>query len=188
MSEDYKNKIAKFYSEEKRMPTYTEAMKLFSFKSKNAVFRVFEKLIDAGFVVKDHLGRLQPTKLFGEVPLLGTVKAGLPASAEDVGFDTLSISDFLIRKKESTYILEVDGDSMIDAHIENGDMVVAEVANRARVGDIVIANVDGEWTMKYYREKNGKPWLEAANKNYKPIYPKESFFIGAIVRGVMRKY
>lgn len=188
MNEDYKNKIANFYQKERRMPTYSEAMKLFDFKSKNAVFRVFEKLIEAGFVIKDHLGRLQPTKVFGEIPLLGTVKAGLPASAEDVGFDTLDISDFLIKRKESTYILEVDGDSMIDAHIEDGDLVIAEVSSKARVGDIVIANVDGEWTMKYYREKNGTPCLEAANKNYKPIYPKESFFIGAIVKGVVRKY
>jgi len=188
VQDDYKNKILTFFGKENRMPTYSEAMKIFGFKSKNAVFKVFEKMIEAGFVVKDHLGRLQPTKLFGEVPLLGTVKAGLPASAEDVGFDTLNISDFLIKKKESTYILEVDGDSMIDAHIEDGDMVIAEVASKARVGDIVIANVDGEWTMKYYREKNGKPWLEPANKNFKPIYPEDSFYIGAIVRGVVRKY
>lgn len=185
--ENYKNKILSFYSREKRMPTYSEAMKLFGFKSKNAVFRVFEKMIEAGLVVKDHLGRLMPAKSFGEVPLLGLVTAGLPRTAEEIS-DTLNIEDFLVEKKGSTYMLEVDGDSMIDAHIENGDMVIAEVANRARIGDIVIAQVDGEWTMKYYREKNGKPYLEPANKNFKPIYPQESFSIGAVVRGVVRKY
>ena len=170
------------------MPTCSEAMKLFGFKSKNAVFKVFEKLVEAGVATKDKLGRLQPSKSFGEVPVLGLVKAGLPASAEDIGFNTVSLDDFLVVKKEKTYMLEVDGDSMIDAHIEDGDMVIVEAATSARVGEIVIANVDGEWTMKYYRERNGKPYLEAANKNYKPIYPKESFHIGAIVRGVVRKY
>lgn len=170
------------------MPTYSEAMKLFGFKSKNAVARVVDKLIEADLVMKDHLGRLMPSRMFGETPMLGSVKAGLPAEAPDIGFNTLNIDEFLISKKESTYILEVDGDSMIDAHIEDGDMVIVEVANKARDGAIVIAEVDGEWTMKYFKEKNGKPYLLPANKNYKPIYPKESFRIGAVVKGVVRKY
>jgi SOS regulatory protein LexA len=185
--EEHKTKILSFYGKERRMPTYSEAMKLFGFKSKNAVFRVFEKLIEAGVVVKDRLGRLQAARALGEVPLLGSVTAGMPRTAEEI-FDTLDLEDFLIEKRGSTYMLEVDGDSMIDAHIQDKDMVIAEVANRARVGEIVIANIDGEWTMKYYREKNGKPYLEPANKNFKPLYPKESFSIGAVVRGVVRKY
>ncbi len=188
MLEDYKNKIIHFYKKENRMPTYTEAMKLFGFKSKNAVSKVFEKCIDAGLVIKDHLGRLKPAKAFGDIPLLGTIKAGLPSEALDIGYETININEFLVERQESTYMLEVDGDSMIDAHIEDGDIVIAQVSSKARIGEIVIANTDGEWTMKYYREKNGKPYLEAANKNYKPIYPKESFYIGAIVKGVIRKY
>lgn len=170
------------------MPTYSEAMKVLGFKSKNAVSRVFDKMIEAGLVTKDHLGRLMATEGFGETPFLGLVTAGLPREVPDIGFDTLSIDNFLIAKKESTYILEVDGDSMIDAHIEDGDRVIAEVTNKARDGQIVIAEVDGEWTMKYFKEKNGKPYLLPANKNYKPIYPKESFRIGAVVKGVIRRY
>lgn len=188
MLENQKQKINHFFDKENRMPTYSEAMKLFGFKSKNAVARVFGKLIDEGFVKKDSLGRLQPTNSFGEIPLLGTVTAGLPVDVMEQELDTLSLDNFLIRKKSQTYLLEVDGDSMIDAHIEDGDMVVAEVSHTAKIGDIVIAEVDGEWTMKYYREKNGKPYLEPANKKYQPIFPERSFSIGAIVKGVVRKY
>lgn len=85
-------------------------------------------------------------------------------------------------------MLEVDGDSMIDAHIERGDMVLVERANSAKDGDIVIAEVDGEFTMKYLRRKGDKAWLEPANKNYKPIYPEHSLNITAIVKAVIRKY
>lgn len=188
MLESQKQKLIDFSEREKRMPTYTEAMKIFGYKSKNAVAKVFKKLIDEGFAKKDKLGRLQQTNNFNEIPLLGTVTAGLPVDVSEQILDTLSLDTFLVRKKAQTYLLEVDGDSMIDAHIDDGDMVIAEVSSTAKIGDIVIAEVDGEWTMKYYREKNGKPYLEPANKRYKPIYPQQSFSIGAVVKGVVRKY
>ncbi len=170
------------------MPTYSEMMKLFGYKSKNAVFKVVEKLIDAGLVAKDHLGRLVPTQSFGEVPMLGLVTAGLPASVEEELADTVSLDEFLIEKKAFTYMLEVDGDSMIDAHIEKGDMVLVEKANQAKDMQIVIAEVDGEFTMKYFRRDGNKCWLEPANKNYKPIYPEHSLNINAVVKAVIRKY
>ncbi len=184
----YQNKIESFYSREKRMPTYTEMLKLFGFKSKNAVFKVVEKLIEEGMVEKDHLGRLMPTKTFGEVPMLGLVTAGLPASVEEEMVDTVSLDSLLVKNKAITYMLEVDGDSMIDAHIENGDKVIVEKATSARDMQIVIAEVDGEYTMKYYREKGGKKWLEPANKNYKPIYPEHSLNVIAVLKAVIRKY
>jgi len=169
------------------MPTYSEMMKLFGFKSKNAVFRIVEKLMDAGMVAKDHLGRLIPANAFGEIKIAGLVKAGLPSEAEELA-DTVNLEDMLVGKKELTYMLEVDGDSMIEAHIEKGDMVLVEKTSVARDMDIVIAEVDGEYTMKYYRHKEGKVWLEPANKNYKPIYPEHSFNIIAKLKAVIRKY
>lgn len=169
------------------MPTYSEMLSLFGFKSKNAVARVIEKLVEAGIVTKDKLGKLIPTGVFSEIPLLGSVKAGLPAPGE-VTDDTLNVENYLVRKRESTYLFEVDGDSMIDAHIADGDIVIAERTSSAKQGDIVIANVDGEFTMKYFCTKNDKVWLEPANKNYKPIYPEHHLSIVAVVRGVMRKY
>ena len=77
---------------------------------------------------------------------------------------------------------------MIEGQIEKGDMVLVEKCNLAKDGDIVIAEVDGEFTMKYFREKGGKRWLEPANKNYRPIYPEHSLNINAVVKAVIRKY
>lgn len=187
MHNDYKNKLESFYSRNKRMPTYSEMMGLFGFRSKNAVFKIVEKLIEAGLVAKDHLGRLIPANSFGEIKVAGLVKAGLPSEAEELQ-DTVNLEDMLIGKKELTYMLEVDGDSMIDAHIKEGDMVLVEKTNNARIGDIVIAEVDGEFTMKYLREKNGQRYLEPANKNYQPIYPEQSLNVIAKLKAVIRKY
>lgn len=170
------------------MPTYTEMMRLFGFKSKNAVFKLVDKMMDAGLVAKDHLGRLMPLKNFDEIPVLGLVKAGIPSDVEEMVLDTVKLDDLLVGKKELSYILEVDGDSMIDAHIEEGDMILVERVSSARDGEIVVAEVDGEYTLKYLRIKEEKKWLEPANKNYKPIYPKYSFNVIAKLKAVIRKY
>lgn len=170
------------------MPTYSEIATLVGFKSKNAVSKLVSKMVEAGIVGKDHLGRLVPTKAFGELPILGLVKAGFPALAEEDLSNTVSLEDLLVEKKGSTYMLEVDGDSMIDAHIADGDMVLAERTNKAKDGEIVIAEVDGEWTMKYFRQKGSKVWLEPANKKFKNIYPTEDLRVAAVVKAVIRKY
>ncbi len=162
-------------------------MKLFDFRSKNAVYRVVTKMIAAGIVTKDKLGKLIPNGSFNEIPMVGFVKAGLPAPGEVLN-DSVNLEDYLVPKKANTYLFEVDGESMIEAHIADGDMVIAERTNTAKDGDIVIAQVDGEFTMKYLRSKNGKLWLEPANKHFKPIYPEYELSIVAIVRGVVRKY
>lgn len=170
------------------MPTYQEIAKLLGFKSKNAAFKVVQKLIEEGMVRKDKRGMLIPDRIFGETPMLGLVTAGFPRVSEEELRDTVSIEDFLVEKKEATYLLEVDGDSMIEAHIAPGDMVIAERTNRANDGDIIIAEIDGEWTMKYFRNRAGRVWLEPANKKYQPIYPTEDLKIAAVVKGVIRKY
>ena len=170
------------------MPAYTEIMKLVGFKSKNAVSKLVHKLIDEGVLDKDSSGRLIPNKLIGEVPVLGLVEAGFPTMTDESLLDTMNIDDYLIPNKDSSYLLEVKGDSMIEAGIQEGDMVIAAKKGEAKDGEIVIALVDGGWTMKYYRNKKGKVFLEPANKNYQPIYPETQLEIYAIVKGVIRKY
>lgn len=188
MYNDYKSKLKSFYSRENRMPTYTEMMYLFGFKSKNAVARLVEKFIDAGIATKDHLGRLIPNASFDSIPLLGSVKAGFPADVAEESRDTINLDEYLVTKKDTTYMLEVDGNSMIDAHIADGDMVLVEKTNKAKDGDIVIADVDGEFTMKYFKKSGEKVWLEPANKDFKPIYPTVYLTITAVVKAVIRKY
>jgi SOS regulatory protein LexA len=123
-----------------------------------------------------------------ELKVLGSISAGFPSPAEEELQDTMSLEDYLIERKEATYLLHVDGDSMIDAHICEGDIVIAERTTQAKDGQIVIAEVDGEFTMKYFRRKGGKVWLEPANNAYKPIFPDQELKIAAVVKGVIRKY
>jgi SOS regulatory protein LexA len=187
MDNNYTDALHKFYEKNHRMPSYSEMMSIFGFKSKNAVYRLVNKMVSAGIVAKDRIGRLIPSSNFSDLPVAGLVKAGLPSQADELR-DTINLEEYLVEHKASTYMLEVDGDSMIEAHIADGDMVIVEKTNKAKDKDIVIANVDGEFTMKYFREKNGKVWLEAANKAYKPIYPERELTIIAKVRAVVRKY
>ena len=191
----YKDKLAAFYKKHKRLPGYKEIMAFTGFRSKNAVFKFIEKLVDEGVVRKDARGRLSPCLagrqadlLGGGVRLLGLVEAGFPSAAEEELLDTISFDEFLTPNKEASYILRVKGDSMINAGIQEGDMVIVEKKNHYKPGQIVIAMVDGDHTMKYLREKNGKSYLEPANEKYQPIYPTESLEIEAVVTGVVRKY
>ena len=188
MYPNQKDKIIGFYQRHKRMPGYQEIMDLVGFKSKNAVFKLINRLVEDGVVTKDSKGRLTPMKLFGEIPLLGLVEAGFPTTAEEDTSGTLSLDDYLVDHKESSYLLEVKGDSMIDEGIKEGDLVLVERKGEPKDGDIVIAEIDGGWTMKYFRKRAGKVFLEAANKNFKPMYPKYEFRVAAIVKGVIRKY
>jgi repressor LexA len=186
-----KEKIISFYSKHRRMPSYGEIMKITGYKTKSAVAYAVGKLVALGVVSKDAGGKLIPNNL-GQIKLLGLVEAGFPSPAEEELSDTMSFDDYLIEKKESTYILRVKGDSMIDAGIHEGDMVIVERGANYKDGDIVIAEVDGEWTIKYFRKERNKGeekiFLEPANKKYKPIYPMEELKISAVVKAVVRKY
>jgi SOS regulatory protein LexA len=187
--ERYKQSIMRFYGARRRMPSYSEIMELCAFKSKNAAAKLVDKLVALGVIEKGRDGRIVPSRLFDEVRILGTVQAGIPVDATEENLDTLSIDDYLIDKRDATFLLTVKGDSMIDAGIREGDLVVVEKTTTAKLGEIVIAEVDGEWTMKYLRrDKSGTYYLEPANESFDDIYPEGELKIGGIVRGVVRKY
>jgi repressor LexA len=182
-----KERIISFYQDNRRMPTYSEIMKITGYKTKSAVSYVIDKLIDEGILSKDRTGKLIPNN-FGQTRVLGLVEAGFPSPAEEELSDTISFDEYLIENKEASYILRIKGDSMIDAGIREGDMVIVERGANYKDGDIVIAEVDGQWTIKYFRNRQGQIFLEPANKNFKPIYPKEELTISAVVKAVVRKY
>ncbi len=183
-----KEKILKFYHRHRRMPSYAEIMELVGFKSKNAVYKLVGKLIELGIVAKDAKGRLIPKRLESAIPVLGVVEAGWPSPAEEELLDTLTLDDYLIRNKEATYLLQVKGDSMIEAGILPGDQVLVERGAEPKNGDIVIAEVDGAWTMKFFRKRGGKVVLTSGNPKYPPITPKHELRIAAVVKAVIRKY
>ena len=180
--------LSTFFAENKRMPTYEEMKKLFGVASKNTVAYRVNKLLDEGFLVKDG-SKLMLTQT-GSVMRLGTVQAGFPTAAdEDVTSELLSLDDFLIERKSSTYMLEVAGESMMDAGILEGDLVLVERGRTPRRGDIVLALVDHEYTLKYFETENGKPVLVPANKKFKKIYPNPNTLkIEAVLKAVIRKY
>ena len=186
--ETYKKKILTFYGKHKRMQLYKEIMALTGFRSKNAVFKLIGKMVEDGVVSKDRAGHIVPKNLYDGVPLLGLVEAGFPSAAEEELLDVMNLDEFLVPNKESTYILKVKGDSMIDAGIRPGDMVVVERKQSYKPGQIVVAMIDGEYTMKYLRKKGDKYFLEPANAKYQPIYPSETFRVEAVVTAVVRKY
>ena len=170
------------------MPSYQEISDLMGFESKNAAFKLVQKLIGQEYLLKDKSGKLLPGRLFNSVKVLGEVAAGWPSPAEEELLDTMTLEEFLISNKEATYMLTVKGDSMIDAGIISGDLVLVERTNQAKDGDIVIAEVDDEWTMKYLRKRGKEVYLEAANEKYSKIIPKETLKIAAVVKAVIRKY
>jgi repressor LexA len=170
------------------MPTYNELTAVVGFRSKHAASQLVAQLVEGAWLEKDAVGTLLPGPLFHAVPVLGTVIAGFPSPAEEELPDTMSLDEFLITNKEATYILKVTGESMIEAGILPGDLLLVERGLEPRDGDIVIAQVDREWTMKYFRRRGRQVFLEAANKDFKPIYPTEELKVAAVVRAVIRKY
>ncbi len=185
----YNRKINEFYRAHWRMPSYAEIMDITGLKSKDSVFKLVGRLERMGFLRKDRRGKLLPRSVMGEIRLLGLVEAGFPTAAEENELDTMSIDDYLIQKRDATVMLRVKGDSMKDAGIVEGDMVIVERTQSPKVGQIVVADVDGSWTMKYLRkDKKGEYYLEAANDAYPDIHPEGELQIAAVVRGVVRKY
>jgi len=180
--------IRKFHEKNGRMPSYSEIGDLIGFRSKNAVFKLIDKLQSLRILEKDKKGRLIPLSLINPVRVLGTVEAGFPSPAEEELVDTMSLDDLLIQNREASFLLKVSGDSMTGAGIMPGDMVIVDKSQTAKSGDIVIAQVDGEWTLKYLRKRGEHVSLIAANPKYQPIKPKNELKIAGVVTAVLRKY
>ena len=180
--------IASFYHQKGRMPSFSEIGELFSLSSKSSVHKVVARLEGIGVISKDEKGRLIPGSIKAPVKVLGTVEAGFPSPAEEELADTLSLDDLLIQNREATFLLKVSGDSMSGAGILPGDMVIVDKGQAPKSGDIVIAEVDGAWTMKYLKKRGESVALVPANPAYKPIRPKSELKIAGVVTAVVRKY
>jgi len=172
-----------------RAPTLDELCALFRVRSKNTASLMAKGFVQAGVLSRTTTGRLIAPyrREASTLRLLGSVAAGFPSPAEESLLDTMSLDEYLIPKPTATFMLRVEGDSMIDAGILPGDVVLVERGRTVRNGNIVIACIDGAWTMKYfYKDKDGVR-LEAANKNYKTIRPKHKLEVEGVVSSVIRK-
>ena len=182
------NEIARFYDEKGRMPSFSEIGEMAGLRSKNAVSKLVTRLKELKVLEKDEKGRLIPKSLSSPVKVMGTVEAGWPSPAEEELLDTLSLDELLIQNREATFMLKVTGDSMSGAGILPGDMVLVDKHLTAKNGDIIIAEVDGQWTMKYLKKRGDSVALLPANPKYAPIKPKSELRIAGVVTAVIRKY
>ena len=122
-----------------------------------------------------------------DVPLYGTVPAGMPTDSqeESEGCISIDISTLGVPRNARTFALRVRGDSMIDAHICNGDTVIMEF-REPRHGDIVAALIDGETTLKRYVLRHNRPYLKAENRKYPDLVPAHELVIQGVLVMLLR--
>jgi repressor LexA len=143
---------------------------------------------EAGYLDWTPDRQLKPGPRFFERRLAhDTVQAGLPNPALSDGYDLVTIDDYLVRVPSKTSLVRVKGESMIDAGIHDGDLIVVEQQPNANVGDIVVAIVDNEFTVKYLDREKGAFVLKPANKAFPVIRPKGRLEIFGVMAGLVRR-
>jgi repressor LexA len=123
-----------------------------------------------------------------DLPLLGEILAGRPGAAEGRAETCVPVSyeALEIPKNARCFVLKVSGDSMVGAHIVDGDLVVLEL-RPPHDGAIVAALIDGEATLKRYVVRNGRPFLKAENPRYPELVPAQELVIQGVLRAIVRK-
>ncbi|MFA7330613.1 MAG: transcriptional repressor LexA [Candidatus Delongbacteria bacterium] len=184
-------------------PSYRELGERFGIKSTNGVKVLLDALERKGYLQRV-AGRARALELttsaltdrrdlelsVRSVPLLGRVAAGEPILAVEHVEDMLQVDAQLLRGEEN-FALEVRGDSMVEAGILDGDLVFAQVQDSARAGDMVVALIGEEATVKFYFPEQERVRLQPANPRYEPIFVEPAspeFRIAGKVVGLMRRY
>jgi repressor LexA len=190
MSNDatYLAKLQDYYADNNVLPPYSTIMSLLGLRSKSPVAALIARLKLQGFLESTPEKRLKPGRRFFERPIFDSVQAGAPRQADSSRYDTITIDEYLVESPSNTVLINVKGDSMIDAGIMPGDTVVVEKRGPASAGDMVIAIVDNEFTLKTLGNEKGKFVLIPANPAYPVIRPKNDLEIFGVVVGQFRKY
>lgn len=181
-------RLQDYYARHRVLPSYARIGVLVGLNSKASVAGLVLRLKAEGFMESTPDRRLKPGRRFFERPLAESVRAGLPSPAADTGPETLSIDEYLVANPSKTVLVTVKGDSMIDAGIRPGDVVVVEKRVSANVGEIVVAIIDNEFTLKRLQRERGRIVLKPENKAYPVIRPKGNLDIFGVVVGQFRKY
>lgn len=183
----YLGTLQTYWKRHQTFPPMAKLCEVLGLSSTSSVFALIGRLTEAGYV-KRHEGRVVPDKLFFARPVLGPVRAGQPQPATQEEPDLITLDDYLIDNPARTSVHKVRGDSMKDAGIFDGDLVVVEHNSPTSPGDIVVAVVDGEFTVKTLRmDSAGKYFLEPANAAYQPIHPTSSLELLGVVVSVVRR-
>ncbi len=176
-------------------PSVREIGEAVGLSSSSTVHNHLNQLESRGYIKRDPTKpraievidrNLRPNKEMVNVPIVGRVTAGSPILAVENIEDTFPLPmDFI--KSEDVFILNVKGDSMIEAGILDGDLVIVRKQNTARNGDIVVALLEDEATVKRFYKENNYIRLQPENSNYEPIITKDVLILGKVI-ALLRKY
>lgn len=196
------NFIHEFRDENGYPPTLREIGRRFSISSTFGVKRHLDALVKKGYlniesnasrgisIVKDDLNGLEAVRndLYRQVPIVGRVAAGSPILAMENIEGSVVIDSAFMKKSQDCFALRVKGDSMVNAGIFENDLVIVTPRNEASNGDIVVAMLEDEVTVKTFEKKNNQIRLLPHNDNYQPIEVDKSreFKIVGKVTGVVR--
>ena len=175
-------------------PSTREIQSHFGFASQTSVMQYITTLERKGFLdrharkARALVTPVQKVRIT-DVPIYGQIPAGMSTLTEQtieghVSLDTRSAN---ISKNRGTFALRVHGDSMIGAHILDGDIVILEDSKDVQNGDIVAALIDGETTLKRYVMEHGRPYLKAENPRYPNLIPARELKIQGVMVSLVRK-
>lgn len=176
-------------------PSVREICQAVSLKSTSTVHGHLKRLEKKGLIYRDPTKprALEIVELSNEekelidIPIVGKVTAGMPILATENIEDMFQIPINYVKHNNDLFILKVTGDSMIEAGILDGDLAIIEQKNIATNGDIVVALIENEATIKRFFKENGFIRLQPENKNYEPIIVKDCSILGKLV-GIYRAY
>ena len=188
--------LINYFNKNNVYPTFDEMRDFLKIKSKSGIHKLLSSLEEKGFVNRlPHKARAlsinsSVNKNEKNLPFLGRIAAGNPIEAITGSFEQISVPSYLINNKDEHFTLEVTGDSMIDAGIFDGDIVIIRKTEAANSGDIVVALIDqNEVTLKRFRSFKNSIALEPANKNYKiRLFGEDRVKIQGKLVGLIRKF
>ena len=180
--------IQDHFARQRAMPTFGDVARALGLSVSTVAHHV-DALKANGFLGATSTGRLVPGKAFFQRSLVSTVRAGLPALADDSSPEPVLIDEYLVDAPSRTFLLTVKGESMRDAGLLPGDIVVVKRGALANPGDIVVVNANGEGTVKELAQHaNGDMYLRARNPDFPDIAPAEGFEVMGVVVGQFRRY
>src|SRR2546426_11396095 len=199
MLTDRQKNVLDFIQNEQRekgiTPSTREIQNHFGFASQTSVMQYIAALERKGFVdrhARKARALITPaTKVrITDVPIYGQIPAGMSALTEQTieGHVSLDTHSANVSKNRGTFALRVRGDSMIGAHILDGDVVILEQSKEVHNGDIVAALIDGETTLKRYVVDHGRPYLKAENPRYPNLIPARELKIQGVMVSLVRKH
>ena len=176
-----------YYAEHRVMPSYATLSELAGIRAKSWAHTLVGMLREEGILDVTPDKRLKPGPKFFERELAESVRAGLPEQAAEAPVQSITIDSYLIPHPSRTSLVRVKGDSMLEAGILEGDLAVVEWRSNAKPGDIVVALVDGELTLKYLAKDKLGYYLRPANDAYPLIRAQGTLEISGVMVGLVRR-